>query len=113
MWSRARISKEGYLTVPPNSSAKCWVGIDVSKDWIDVEVLAEEQKVEVLRCGRLPQELAQQLILQRAAERTRLQQASEPQLNQSIKRVITFLGKELARLEKHMAAWIERIETFR
>jgi transposase len=57
--SRARIYKEGYRTVQPNSIAKCWVGIDVSKAWIDVVVLVEEQKAEQLRCERSETELAQ------------------------------------------------------
>jgi transposase len=199
--SRARIYKEGNPTVQPNSSAKCWAGIDVSKDWVDIVVLVEEQKVEQFRCVRSLPELAQlaqklvpygpqgvvleatgglegsvltalvaaglkvmrmnpkrvrdfarahgllaktdpldayiqalfgahmqpplrtwpeaerqqlaawvarqrQLTLQRAAERTRLHQATEPQLRKSVERVIDFLGKELARLEKQMEKWI-------
>jgi transposase len=48
----------------------------------------------------------QQLTLERAAERTRLQQTSEPQLQKSIQRVIAFLGKELARLEQQLSAWV-------
>lgn len=191
----------------PNSIAKCWVGIDVSKDWIDVEVLVEEQRREPFRCGRSSQELAQlaqkllpycpqgvvleatgglegpvittlvaaglnvmrmnpkrvrdfaraqgllaktdaldayalalfgmrmqpplrawpeaerqqlaawvtrqrQLTLQRAAERTRLRQTSEPGLKKSVQRVIDFLGKELALLEKQLTAWIAQSETW-
>ncbi len=42
-----------------NSSATCWVGIDVSKDWIDVAVLVEEQRVQQLRCERSAKELEQ------------------------------------------------------
>jgi transposase len=42
-----------------NSSAKCWVGIDVSKDWIDVAVLVEEQKIEQLHCERSAKELSE------------------------------------------------------
>ena len=42
-----------------NSSATCWVGIDVSKDWIDVAVLVEEQRVQQLRCERSVKELEQ------------------------------------------------------
>ena len=55
----------------------------------------------------------QQLILQRAAERTRLHQASEPQLNKSIQRVIDFLGKELTRLDKQLNAWIQQSELWK
>jgi transposase len=200
--SRARIYKEGNPTVQPNSSAKCWVGIDVSKDWVDVVILVEEHKAEQLRCersaealGQLAQQLLsygpqgvvleatgglegavitalaaaglavmrinpkrvrdfaraqgllaktdaldayvlalfgarmqpplrawpeaerqqlaawvtrqQQLVVQRAGERTRLKQTSEPQLRKSIQRVIDFLGKELARLEQQLTAWIQ------
>ena len=42
-----------------NSSANCWVGIDVSKDWVDVAVLVEEQKVEENRCDRTVEALTQ------------------------------------------------------
>ena len=203
--SRARIYKEGNPTVQPNSNAKCWAGIDVSKDWVDVAVLVEEQKVEQFRCVRSVVELEQlaqkllpygpqgvvleatgglegsvitalvaaglkvmrmnpkrvrdfaraqgllaktdqldahilalfgarmqpplrawpeaerqqlgawiarqqQLTLQRAAERTRLHQATEPQLRKSVERVIAFLGKELARLEKQMGKWMAQSE---
>jgi len=182
-------------------NAKCWVGIDVSKDWIDVVVLVEENKVQQLRCDRSAEELAglaqtllsyrpqgivleatgglegaviaalagaglrvmrmnpkrvrdfarahgllaktdaldayalalfgarmqppmrawpeverqqlaawvgrqQQLTVERASERTRLKQASEPALRKSVERVIAFLGKEIARLEKQLAAWV-------
>jgi transposase len=45
--------------VQENSSATCWVGIDVSKDWIDVAVLVEEQRVQQLRCERSVKELEQ------------------------------------------------------
>lgn len=48
----------GIPTVQPDSNAKCWVGIDVSKDWIDVVVLVEENKVEQFRCDREPEALA-------------------------------------------------------
>jgi len=206
--SRARIYKEGTLTVQPNSSAKSWVGIDVSQDWIDVVVLVEEQAAAKLRCARssaalaelaqtllpyapqgvvleatgglevavitalaavgLPvmrmnpkrvrdfarahgllaktdtldayvlalfgarmqpplrawpeaerQQLAawvtrqQQLTLQRAAERTRLHQTTESGLKQSLQRVIAFLGKELARLDKQLARWMETSEAWK
>jgi len=205
--SRARIYKEGYLTVPLNFNAKCWVGIDVSKDWIDVVVLVEEHTAESLRCERSAQELGQlaqkllpygpqgivleatggleapviaalataglkvmrmnpkrvrdfarahgllaktdaldayvlalfgmrmqppwrawpeaerqqlaawvtrqqQLTVERAAERTRLHQTTEPQLQKSVARVIAFLGKELALLEKQLGAWVARSETW-
>jgi transposase len=54
-----------------------------------------------------------QLILERAAERTRLHQVDEPQLKKSIQRVITFLGKELERLEKQLNAWIQKSELWK
>jgi transposase len=54
----------------------------------------------------------QQLIAQRAAERTRLRQASAPPLRKSIERVIAFLGKELERLERQLAAWVEESEVW-
>lgn len=188
-------------------TAKCWVGIDVSKDWIDVVVLVEENRVEQFRCDRTPEPLAglaqkllpycpqgvvleatggwesaviralagaglavmrmnpkrvrdfagahgllaktdaldayvlalfgarmrpalrawpeaerqqlaawvareQQLIVERATERTRLQQTSEPALRKSIERVIAFLGKEIERLGKQLAAWVAASETW-
>jgi transposase len=197
----------GTPTVQSDSNAKCWAGIDVSKDWIDVVVLVEEEKVEQLRCERsagalaglaetllpyrpqgvvleatgglegaviaalagagLPvmrmnpkrvrdfagahgllaktdaldanilalfgarmrpplrawpeaerQQLAawvarqQQLTVERATERTRLKQASEPALRKSVERVIAFLGKEIARLDKQLAAWVAGSETW-
>ena len=43
----------------PNSSAKSWVGIDVSQDWIDVVVLVEEQPAAKLRCDRSSAALAE------------------------------------------------------
>ena len=46
----------------------------------------------------------QQLIVERATERTRLKQASEPALRKSVERVIAFLGKEIERLDKQLAA---------
>jgi transposase len=54
----------------------------------------------------------QQLIVERATERTRLQQASEPALRKSVERVIAFLGKEIERLEKQLAAWVAESETW-
>ena len=197
----------GTSTVQSDSNAKCWVGIDVSKDWIDVAVLVEENKIEQLRCDRsagalaglaqtllpycpqgivleatgglegsviaalagagLPvmrinpkrvrdfagahgllaktdaldayalalfgarmrpplrawpeaerQQLAawvarqQQLTVERATERTRLKQACEPALRKSVERVIAFLGKEIERLEKQLAAWVAESKTW-
>lgn len=55
----------------------------------------------------------QQLIVQRAEERTRSHQASERRLQQSIQRVIVFLGKELARLELQMEAWVRKSEVWK
>lgn len=49
----------------------------------------------------------QQLVVQRAAERTRLHQITDKPLQQSIQRVVAFLGKELARLERQITTWIE------
>jgi transposase len=54
----------------------------------------------------------QQLIIERAIERTRLQQASEPALRKSVERVIAFLGKEIERLGKQLAAWVAASETW-
>ena len=54
----------------------------------------------------------QQLIVERASERTRLKQASEPALLKSIERMIAFLGKEIARLEKQLAAWVAESKTW-
>ena len=54
----------------------------------------------------------QQLTVERATERTRLQQASEPALRKSVERVIAFLGKEIERLEKQLAAWVAASETW-
>jgi len=54
----------------------------------------------------------QQFIVERAIERTRLKQASEPMLRKSVERVIAFLGKEIERLEKQLAAWVAASETW-
>lgn len=54
----------------------------------------------------------QQLVADRAKERTRLQQASEPELRKSVERMIAFLGKEIARLEKQLAAWVAGSEAW-
>jgi transposase len=55
----------------------------------------------------------QQLTVERAAERTRLRQATEPLLQESVQRVITFLGEEIARLEKQLAEWVEKSKTWK
>ena len=198
----------GAPTLQSEFNAKCWVGIDVSKDWIDVVVLVEENKVERLRCERAAESLVQltqkllpyrpqgvvleatgglegaviatlagaglavmrmnpkrvrdfagahgllvktdaldayvlalfgarmrpalrawpeaqrqqlaawvarqqQVTVERASERTRLQQTSEPALRKSVERVIAFLGKEIERLEKQLAAWVAASETWK
>jgi transposase len=197
----------GTPTVQSEFNAKCWVGIDVSKDWIDVVVLVEENKIEQLRCDRSADKLVglaetllpyrpqgvvleatgglesaviaalagaglavmrmnpkrvrdfagahgllaktdaldayvlalfgarmrpplrawpeaerlqlaawvarqQQLTVERATERTRLKQVSEPALRKSVERVIAFLGKEIERLAKQLAAWVAASETW-
>lgn len=191
-----------------NSNAKCWVGIDVSKDWVDVAVLVEEQKVAECRCDRTAEALAQmaqrllsygppgvvleatgglermvvaallaaglevmrmnpkrvrdfakahgmlaktdpldaallalfgarmkppprrwpeaerqqladwvarqqQLTVQRAGEKTRLEQCAETKLRASVQRVVDFLGKEIARIEKQLTAWITQSEDWK
>jgi transposase len=198
----------GIPTVQPNSNAKCWVGIDVSKEWVDVVVLVEEHRAETLRCERSAAALAQlaqrllpygpqgvvleatgglegavitslaaaglkvmrlnpkrvrdfarahgllaktdaidayalalfgtrmqpplrawpeaeqvqlaawvarqqQITLERAGERTRLKQTTEPELRKSVERVIAFLGKELARLDKQLGAWVAQSEIWK
>jgi transposase len=40
-------------------NAKCWVGIDVSKEWLDVVVLQEQVRAGQWRCGRSGDALAQ------------------------------------------------------
>jgi transposase len=55
----------------------------------------------------------QQLIVLRARERTRLHQTDEPQLQKSLQRVIEFFGKELARLELQLNAWVQRSELWK
>ena len=52
----------------------------------------------------------QQLTAQRAVERTRLQQTADPQIRKSVERLIAFLGKELDRIEQHIAGWIQQSE---
>ena len=54
-----------------------------------------------------------QLVLERAAERTRLHQAGEPALKKSIERVIAFLGKELALLDRQLNAWVQKSELWK
>ena len=49
-----------------------------------------------------------QLTVERAAERTRLSQATEPSLRKSVERVIAFLGREIALLEKQLAKWVAK-----
>ena len=44
----------------------------------------------------------QQVVQHRATERTRLHQVEDPQLRKSLERSITFLGKELERLEEQL-----------
>jgi transposase len=44
--------------VQSNSSAACWVGIDVSQEWVDVAVLQDERKLEQGRWDRTPDGLA-------------------------------------------------------
>lgn len=55
----------------------------------------------------------QQLIGERAGERTRLHQTTEPKLRKSVERVIAFLGKELALLEKQLTAWVAQSEIWK
>ena len=54
----------------------------------------------------------QQLTGDRAAERTRLHQVTEPLLKESGKRMIAHYGKEIAQVEKQMAALVEKSETW-
>jgi transposase len=55
----------------------------------------------------------QQLTAARAAERTRLHQTEATPLRKSIQRTIDFLGKELARLELQLTAWIQKSELWK
>jgi transposase len=55
----------------------------------------------------------QQLTVERATERTRLKQATEPALRKSVERMIAFLGKEIERLDKQLAAWVAESETWK
>lgn len=55
----------------------------------------------------------QQLVEERAGERTRLHRAVESQLKKSIERVIAFLGKELARLDRQLNTWIQKSEIWK
>lgn len=55
----------------------------------------------------------QQVTVERAGERTRLKQTTEPELRKSVERVIAFLGKELARLDKRLGAWVARSEIWK
>lgn len=54
-----------------------------------------------------------QLVTERAAERTRLHQTGDKQLRRSIERVIAFLGKELARLDKELHVLLEKFDTWK
>jgi transposase len=53
---------------------------------------------------------SQQLTQLRADERKRLHQADAPELRKSVERVIALLGKELARVEAQLTAWIHASE---
>jgi transposase len=53
------------------------------------------------------------LVATRATERTRLEQTDSPQLKKSIQRIIAFLGKELARLDKQLNGWIQKSELWK
>jgi transposase len=44
--------------VQSDSSAACWVGIDVSQQWVDVAVLQDERKLDQSRWDRTPEGLA-------------------------------------------------------
>ena len=55
----------------------------------------------------------QQVTVERAAERTRLHQATEPLLKKSVERMIACFGKEIALLEKQMAAAVVKSETWK
>jgi transposase len=55
----------------------------------------------------------QQLTQLRADERKRLHQAGEPELRNSVERVIALLGKELARVEAQLTAWIHASELWK
>ena len=55
----------------------------------------------------------QQVTVERAAERTRLHQATEPLLKKSVERMIACFGKEIALLEKQMAAMVAKSETWK
>ena len=55
----------------------------------------------------------QQLTAERAADRTRLHQTTEPSLKKRVERMIAYFGKEIALLEKQMAAAVAKSETGR
>ena len=55
----------------------------------------------------------QQLTGLRSAERVRLQQTAEAAMQASLKRTITFLEKELARVEKLLQQWVASSEHLR
>jgi transposase len=54
----------------------------------------------------------QQLTDERAMERGRLHQVTEPMLKRSVERVISFLGKEIAGLEKQLMRWMAKSEVW-
>ena len=51
--------------------------------------------------------------MERAADRTRLHQTTEPLLKKSVERMIAYFGKEIALLEKQMAAVVAKSETWK
>ena len=55
----------------------------------------------------------QQLTAERAADRTRLHQTTEPSLKKRVERMIAYFGKEIALLEKQMAAAVAKSETWK
>lgn len=55
----------------------------------------------------------QQLTVDRAADRTRLHQTTDPLLQKSVAQMFTCFGKEIAQLEKQMAAWVAKSATWK
>ena len=51
-----------------------------------------------------------QLVTERAMERTRLHQVTDKELRRSIERVVAFLGKELARLDKQLQVLLQKFD---
>lgn len=66
-------------------------------------------------CRHLADYLARQrqIVTQRAAERTRLHRIQDNQLRHSVERVIAFLGKELARMQKQLDLWLQKSATWK